>query len=194
MHYHSAELAMLLADDLKNNFKLFVLHYQSRLYAFAFRQTGSPQDAEDITQEAFIQAYYAMVDYPPQRIKMLALQPWLYKIALNIFCKSLRRNKFQLVALNIADDGEHTLIEDDASSQPELLLEDQESLRELESLLVKLPMQYREAVNLYYFAELSYREIADLLNQPIGTVKSHLHRGIQLLRKTQNKREREWIQ
>src|SRR5579884_1131170 len=121
MHSHSADLARLLANDLKSNFKLFVLHYQSQLYAFMLRQTGSLQDAEDIAQEAFIQAYYAMVDYPSQRIEMLALQPWLYKIALNIFYKRLRNNKLQLIALDTTEDGEHTLIEEDASSQPELL-------------------------------------------------------------------------
>ncbi|GCE21456.1 RNA polymerase sigma factor [Dictyobacter kobayashii] len=183
MYQQDTALARLLATDLKSNFRLLIIRYQPQIYAFALRQTGNPHDAEDIAQEAFIQAYYAMADYPEQRIQALALEPWLYKIALNIFYKRLRNNKLQLIALDTGEDKEHIQIEVGASYQPDFILEDKEALRELAALLMTLPLQYREAVNLYYFAELSYCEIAELLQQPMGTVKSNLHRGVQLLRK-----------
>ena len=64
-----------------------------------------------------------------------------------------------------------------------MLLEDAERRQELAGLVATLPDRYREAVSLYYFEEFSYQEIADLLDQPIGTIKSSVHRGIRLLRK-----------
>jgi len=159
-----------------------VLDYQQRLYTFALRQTGSVQDAEDIVQEALLRAYYALGDYPAERVRLLKLQPWLYKIALHVYYNRARQLKLQVVPLNMTEDSSLLDIEDDWHGQPDMAFEDAERVRELESLLATLPEQYRTAISLYYFEELSYREIADLLNQPMGTVKSNLHRGVRLLR------------
>ncbi len=182
MNPSTADLSYLLALDLDRHFQQLVLRYQHRLYAFALRQTGSSQDAEDILQEAFMQAYYALASYPAQRVQQLHLQSWLYKITYNIFISRVRRAKLQQVSLDSTEGFLYAEVEDDTSLQPDIVLEGHESLRELEAVLVTLPEQYREAVNLYYFEELSYREIAELLNQPMGTVKSNLHRGTKLLR------------
>ncbi len=171
-------LPALLATDLNGYFGQLVLAYQQRLYIFALHQTGSVQDAEDIVQEALLRAYYALGDYPAERVRTLKLQPWLYKIALHVYYNRARQLKLQVVPLNVSEDD----IEDDWRGQPDMAFEDAERVRELESLLATLPEQYRAAVSLYYFEELSYREIAELLNQPMGTVKSNLHRGVRLLR------------
>ena len=178
------ELPGLLATNLDRYFKQLVLAYQHRLYAFALRQVGSLQDAEDIVQEAFIRAYYALGDYPPERVQALKLQPWLFKITLNVFYSRLRTARLQQVPLDISEESSHLEIENDRYEQPEVVLEERERIHELETLVCTLPHRYREAINLYYFEELSYREIAKLLNRPIGTVKSSLHRGTRLLRKT----------
>lgn len=183
MDASNADLSLLLATDLERNFRHLVTAYQHRLYAFALRQTGSPQDAEDIVQEAFMQAYYALGDYPAFRVRTLSLRPWLYKIVLNIFYSRMRKSRLPCVPLDTSEDGPHLAIEDSWREQPDVLLEDLETLRELEAHVAQLPAQYREAVNLYYFESLSYQEIADLLNLPMGTVKSNLHRGIRQLRK-----------
>jgi RNA polymerase sigma-70 factor, ECF subfamily len=178
------ELPELLATDLDRHFKQLVLVYQHRLYAFALRQVGSSQDAEDIVQEAFIRAYYALGDYPVERVQTLKLQPWLFKITLNVFYSRLRMARLPQVPLDMSEESMHLEIENDRREQPEVVLEDRERILELESLVCMLPQQYREAINLFYFEDLSYLEIAKLLNQPIGTVKSSLHRGTRLLRKT----------
>jgi RNA polymerase sigma-70 factor (ECF subfamily) len=183
MDHGNADLSMLLATDLDRNFKHLVIAYQPRLYAFALRQTGSPQDAEDIVQEAFMQAYYALGDYPDARVRTLALRPWLYKITLNIFYSRMRKSRLQCVSLDTSEDGPHLEIEDSWREQPDVMLENRESLCELEAHVAQLPAQHRDAVNLYYFEGLSYQEITDLLNVPMGTVKSNLHRGIRQLRK-----------
>jgi RNA polymerase sigma-70 factor (ECF subfamily) len=178
------QLPELLATDLDRHFKQLVLAYQHRLYTFALRQVGSSQDAEEIVQEAFIRAYYALGDYPRELVQALRHQPWLFKITLNIYYSRVRTARLQQVPLDISDESKHLEIENDRQEQPEVVLEDSERAHELETLVCTLPQQYREAINLYYFEDLSYREIAELLNQPIGTVKSNLHRGTQLLRKT----------
>ncbi len=177
------DLLELLATDLNRYFQDMVLGFQQRLYAFAFRQTGSLEDAEDIVQEAFIRAYHALADYPAERIRMMKLQPWLYKITLNIFYRHRSGSRLQYMPLDLSEDSVLLDIEDDEREQPEKILEEREELRELEVLISQLPEQYQVAVSGYYFAELSYREIAELLNQPVGTVKSNVHRGVLLLRK-----------
>ncbi len=183
MDRYQTEIAALLATDLDKYFCTFVTHYQSSVYAFLVRQTGHPHDAEDIAQEAFIQAYYALADYPKPRIQAMALKPWLFKIAINIFYKRMRLKRLAMIPLDTGADSEHTEIIDIDAEQPEIILLGQENLRELSVHLHSLPANYRDALNLYYFAQLSYQEIADLLNVPMGTVKSNLHRGIHLLRK-----------
>ncbi len=183
MTQDEGRLAESLATDLDNAFTRLVSVYQHRLYAFLLRQTGSPQDAEDIVQEAFIQAYFALGAYPVQRVRTLKIHPWLYKIALNIFYNRRRTSRLQYTSLDEPKGEQHLELEDEVNRQPEAIFEGHESVRELEMLVVRLPEQYREAVNLYYFVGLSYQEIADVLNLPMGTVKTHLHRGVRLLGK-----------
>ncbi|HTK07379.1 MAG TPA: RNA polymerase sigma factor [Ktedonobacteraceae bacterium] len=182
------DLGELLATDLNGYFSQLMLNYQQRLYSFALRQSGSPQDAEDIVQEAFIRAYHALADYPPERIRMMKLQPWLYKITLNIFYRQKGNARLQSISLDLSEESSHLEIEDDERVQPEQLWEDKEALLELEEMIARLPEQYRIAISCYYFDEFSYREIADLLNLPIGTIKSHVHRGMLLLRRSAEKR------
>jgi RNA polymerase sigma-70 factor, ECF subfamily len=183
MQLDDAELAALLASDLDCHFKQLVLIYEARLYTFMARQTSNTQEAEDIVQEAFMQAYFALARYTPQQRAGISLRPWLYKIALNVFYSHLRKARLFSTVLDLSEDSPHLIIEGDLELQPEILLEKQEMRRELEMLLNQLPAQYRTVVNLYYFADLGYQEIADLLNIPLGSVKSHLHRGIHRLRK-----------
>jgi RNA polymerase sigma-70 factor (ECF subfamily) len=172
----------LLASDLDRSFHLLVSRTQQRLFAFALRHTGNWQDAEDIVQEAFLRAYHALADYPAERIRLMKVQAWLYKITLHVFYRH-RSSQPQSLPLDLSEESELFDLEDDEREQPERVLENKEDLRELEALLAQLPEQYRVAVSCYYFEELSYHEIADLLNQPIGTIKTHVHRGMQLLRK-----------
>lgn len=173
----------LLATDLDRYFGQMVLTYEARLYAFMIRQTGSRQEAEDIVQEAFMQAYFALGRYSQQQRSAIALRPWLYKIALNIFYGRLRKPGLPVVPLDFSEEGPHLAVEEDQEQQPEVLLEKEEELRELGALLNQLPEHYRTVINLFYFADLSYQEIADLLNLPQSTVRSHMHRGLQRLRK-----------
>src|SRR2546430_11706735 len=98
------DVVELLATDLNGYFSQLMLSYQQRLYAFAWRQTGSPQDAEDIVQEAFIRAYHALADYPPERIRVIKLQSWLYKIPLHIFYRHRSSTRLQCIPLDLSEE------------------------------------------------------------------------------------------
>ncbi len=183
MDQSDMSLPALLAMDLDRYFHQLVQAYQPRLYTFVSRQGSSPHDAEDIVQEALIRAYYALGDYPEERVRALKLQPWLYKITLNEFYNPARRSRLQCVPLDLSEESALLEVEDNWREQPDVIVEETERLQELEALVVTLPGQYREAVNLYYFEDMTYQEIAEMLSQPLGTIKSNVHRGIRLLRK-----------
>jgi len=146
-----------------------------------YRQTGNAQDAEDIVQETFLGAYYALRDYAAQGACLQQIRPWLYKITLNLYYNRLRVRKPQMLPLNTRD--EETQLElEHPDPGPEELAGLQESLREVTAAIASLPERYRVVLNLYYFEQLSYQEIADLLHLPLGTVKSQVYRGLSLIR------------
>ena len=179
-----SQLVTLLATDLKRTYERLVLTYWHPLKAFILRQGGIPQDAEDIVQEAFVRAYYALEVYPRQRILALKVRPWLYKIAWSVYCNHMEHSKLRAaVPLDTSEDSVILELQDDGHEQPEEAFESGERRRELIALVDTLPQRYREVVRLHYFEDLSYQEIADIFNQPAGTVRVSVHRGLKLLRK-----------
>jgi len=186
---HDQKMSAALAADLDSSFEQVVLAYQHRLYAFALRLTGNPQDAEEITQDAFVRAYRALRTYPASRRHALALRPWLHQIALNVFRNRLRRRPLHLVPLDQGDEAGDLELEGDKEVQPDVALERAELNASLNALVAALPPRYRVAVVLRYVQGLGYREMAAVLKQPIGTIKANVHRGIHLLREVADAQE-----
>jgi RNA polymerase sigma-70 factor (ECF subfamily) len=174
------ELLAGLAHSVDGWFELLVVAYQGRLYRFALRYCASPEDAEEVTQDAFVRAYHALHGYTAARVRALSLRAWLYAIALNVARNKARGKRLRLVALD-GQSPEHEP-EDDAADRPESLVERAEGGRELGALVAALPEKYRAAVVLRHVEGLGYPEIAAVLGQPVGTVKSNAHRGVRLLR------------
>jgi RNA polymerase sigma-70 factor (ECF subfamily) len=174
------ELTAGMADDLDGTFERLVLAYQDRLYGFALRMTGSRPDAEEVAQETFVRAYRALAGYPVERIRALAPRPWLYRIALNVVRNRARRWRPTLVPLDGAL-GER-VEPPDTAERPEAAAERAEQRDRLAELVATLPPRFRAAVVLRHVEDLGYAEVATLLDQPIGTVKANVHRGIKLLR------------
>lgn len=175
-------LLTTLARDLDSGFEALALAYQRRLYGLALRLTTSPPDAEEIAQDALVRAYRALATYPAERIEALSLRPWLYQIAVNVWRNRVRRARLREVSLE-GDDG--ALVFDPpaaAEAQPDRQAESNERRRELGALVAKLAPRYRVAVVLRHVYELTYPEIAATLEQPVGTVKSNVHRGVRILR------------
>lgn len=188
------EHVYLTAQQVDAYYEQLVTHYWHQLLSFILRRTGNQQDAEDIVQEAFMHAYYALERYPLQQIHTLQARPWLYKIAWNGYCSYIRRTKPSLeVSLDTPENDLLLELDDEFDERPEAVFERGERRRELEMLVSELPKHYREVITLYYFDELSQQEIANLLNQPVSTVKTHVYRGIRMLRKAMQVQERRTI-
>ena len=182
-------LARLIVD-VDRSFERLMLSYWHQLYTFVVRHAVRPQDAEDIVSEAFIRAYLALKSYPAERLRTLELRSWLYKITYHEYCRYLERSTDPSLPLAHVDEAAILEVED-AHTQPEPYFESAERRQELAELIAALPELYREAIRLYYFEEFNYQEIADLLEQPLGTVKSNVHRGLGLLRKVLSRQSNE---
>jgi RNA polymerase sigma-70 factor (ECF subfamily) len=173
-------LAERLAVDLDAHFEDLVRSFQDRLFGFAWRLTGSPQDAEESAQDTFVRAYRALQRYPADRIRVLRLKAWLYQIALNVVRNRVRGLQLKSVALDepVADG----LAANTRDEQPEPATLEAESEQRLAQVLQTLPERYATAVVLRHVQGLSYAEAAQVLGQPVGTTKSDVHRGLRLLR------------
>ena len=168
-----------LACDLDGHFEQLVRTYQDRLYSFTLRLTRSREEAEECTQDAFLRAYRALSRYPNERRRELRLRPWLYQIALNVV-----RNRVRRVALNtVSVEGPVANgIASEARDSPEDSALRAEGWRRLKAELGRLPERYKTAVVLRHVQGLSYAEAATVLDQPVGTTNSDVHRGLRLLR------------
>lgn len=166
------------------NFERIVDEYQRRLYGFALRMTGNREDAEEIVQDAFVRAYRALVKMDPKQRAELRLQPWLYTITLNVTRNRLRSKRPTNVALDSLADPDALLNEtQEGPDQPEQIVERGADMVLVEQALLQLPMHLRAAATLRFIEGRSHPEIAEILNQPIGTVKSHVHRAVRILRR-----------
>lgn len=172
-----SDLARRLADDLDGTFEALVLALQGPVYRFAYRWCGNAQDAEEIAQDAFVRAYGALQAYGAERIRALNLTPWLMTIAVNVARNRARGKRLPIEDLDSVDAlGSHGV------DEPERVSERRELSDRLAEALLDLPPRYRAPVILRHVLGLGYDEIADALDQPTGTVKSNVHRGVQLLR------------
>ncbi|HEY2703009.1 MAG TPA: RNA polymerase sigma factor [Candidatus Dormibacteraeota bacterium] len=166
-----------LAADLDGAFEEVVTEHQQALFAFIAAQCGDPGRAEETVQDAFVRAHRALGGYPAERIRALALRPWLFRIALNALRSSLRGRHLQLVLVETPPEGV------DPAAGPEV-----EALRAAErerllGALASIPEAQRAAVLLRYAHDLSYPRIAEVQGRPVGTVKSDIHRGLEALRR-----------
>jgi RNA polymerase sigma-70 factor (ECF subfamily) len=166
------------------NFEKVVDEYQRRLYGFALRMTGNREDAEEIVQDAFVRAYRALAKMDAQQRAELRLQPWLYTITLNVTRNRLRSKRPTNVALDSLADPDALLNEtQEGPDQPEAIVDRAADMILVEQALLSLPMHLRAAATLRFIEGRSHPEIAEILNQPIGTVKSHVHRAVRILRR-----------
>jgi RNA polymerase sigma-70 factor (ECF subfamily) len=155
-------------------FERMVQDHQHRVFALCFALTGNRHDAEEVAQDTFLRAYRALVSYPPERVRDIKQKAWLNRIAINVVRNRVRGLKPKVVELNGSEPDSATGPEEDAMLRADMV--------QLAARVAALPPRYREAVVLRHVQELSYEEAAAELGQPVGTVKSNVHRGLQMLR------------
>lgn len=155
--------------------------YRDAIYFMLLKMVNSPVDAEDLTIEAFGKAFKNIDQYTPN----FAFSTWLFKIATNNCIDFIRKKRASHVSLDQTVDGEDslapsTMIQSD-DPDPETYMINMQKIKHMRNVVSKLKPRYRTLVELRYFKEYSYDEIAAELEIPIGTVKAQLFRARELL-------------
>lgn len=160
-------------------FDLLVRRYERQVYSLLYRLLGVREDAEDLTQQAFIRAYHALSAFRQDA----SFLTWLYKIASNLSIDLMRtRQAKRTSSIDEALDGGYEPITTDRQDDPEAMAVRGSVDEIVHGAVMELPDRYRIAVLLRHNADMSIDEIAEELGLPTGTVKTHLYRARELLR------------
>ena len=148
--------------------------HSARVYRLAYRLTGNPHDAEDLTQEVFVRVFRSLSSYTPG-----TFEGWLHRITTNLFLDAARR-KQRIRFEGLADEMAHRL--PGSEPTPAEAFDDTHLDDDIQAALKALPPEYRAAVVLCDIEGFSYEEIAATLGVKLGTVRSRIHRGRAQLR------------
>jgi RNA polymerase sigma-70 factor (ECF subfamily) len=152
--------------------------YQSAVYNLAHRMLGDPYEAEDAAQETFLRAYRHLDRYDPSR----KFSTWLFSIASHHCIDRLRRRR--LACISLQDEHLPPTVLTSSQPGPEHQACQAEHEADVQDLLDTLPSDYKLAVLLHYWYDLSYQEIADATGDTVSAIKSRLFRARQKLAKT----------
>lgn len=175
------ELVLLAQQGNQAAFAELMGKYRDSIYFMVHKMIRNVDDAEDLTIEAFGKAFHRINQYSPD----YAFSTWLFKIASNNCIDFIRKKRLQMTSIDttyVDDDGEYSGIQvktDDLDPEEEAIRKQKVKMMRL--LVEKLKPRYRVLVEKRYFEELSYEEIAEQLDLPLGTVKAQLFRAREFL-------------
>jgi len=174
-------LVELSLDGDEGAFGILVRRYQRRLTAFLSQLVGDMELARELSQEAFVRAWSALERFNPK----YRFSTWLFRIAHNLGIDQLRKRRLLTTPLFRTDSegDEVEVVIPDLDKDPLGHLENRALASELREVIEGLRPEYRELVLLRHFGGLSYQEIADFTEMPLGTVKNKLFRAHSVLRK-----------
>ncbi|MEX1029963.1 MAG: RNA polymerase sigma factor SigW [Paenibacillaceae bacterium] len=191
MNMMEARLVSLAKDGEREAFAELVNIYKGKLFHLAYRMLSNRQEAEDVVQDTFMRAYEHLERYDAAH----KFSTWIYRIATNLCIDRLRRKKvtYSLDA-DVSDgdglDGYSVLHSKDPSPEQELILSERQQV--VRRAMDALPVKYKSAMALKYYQDLSLQEISDILDIPVSTVKTRIHRGRDYLRRRLEK-DKEWL-
>ncbi|AII51204.1 RNA polymerase sigma factor [Hymenobacter sp. APR13] len=155
--------------------------YKKPVYHVVLKMVRNPDDADDLTIEAFAKAFRNLHKFNPE----FAFSTWLFRIATNNCIDFIRKNKIKTMSIDSAikiDNGDEITIDfRDQNLNPQETTIKNQKIEIMQHVVSRLPDKYQRLVTLRYFDELSYEEIAQELKAPLGTVKAQLHRARELL-------------
>jgi RNA polymerase sigma-70 factor, ECF subfamily len=172
-----AELVARALRGSEEAYREIVLRYQRPVFSLVVRMVRDPELAEDLAQEAFIKAFRALRRYDPSR----KFSSWLFKIAHNATIDHLRRQRLDVDSLDDRPDPDGQALgdrlEDEGAPPPDQRVHRRDVAEALEQAIGALRPDYREVILLRFVEGLAYQEIAEVLELPLGTVKTNIHRA-----------------
>lgn len=171
-NYTDLEIIELCLKEDGNYFEEIIRRYKNLVYSIVNRMVTNSEDVNDLSQEIFIKIYKNLEKYSDE----FKLSTWIMRISTNHVIDFRRKQKFQQVSFDA--------IEYDASDDitPETSFITNENKEGLNKVLNELPEMYREPIVLYHQKDMSYKEISDVLNEPLSKVKNRIFRGRKLLK------------
>ncbi len=157
-------------------FQELLTRYRSAIFGLCYRMTHSAEDARDLAQEVFIKVFSLLDRYD----ESYAFSSWIFRIATNHCIDHLRRNRLRFLSLDgyTSPDGDQIEIPiPDKGARPDRVMELKEAVTKLEEVIADLPPHYKAIILLRHDQELTYEEIATVLDLPLGTVKARIHRA-----------------
>lgn len=170
------ELISQALAGAEEGYRGLVERYQQPVVSLVRRIVHDPAWAEDLAQEAFVKAFRALASFQAGR----KFSSWLFKIAHNTAIDALRRRRLDTVPLTGADPDQGALLDvlpDTDEASPSRSLRSRELGVAIAAAIAGLRPEYRSAIELRFLRGLAYEEIADIMELPLGTVKTHLHRA-----------------
>lgn len=166
----------------ENAYKQLVEKYERALYFHILKMIKDREQVEDLVQETFVKAFDNLNTYSTN----YAFSTWLYRIATNHTIDYLRKKKLETLSIDKprkTKDGEMEMqLEDETASTDRNIIRKQRQ-KIVQNAIDNLPEKYRKVIEMRHMEEKSYKEIADLLDLPLGTVKAHIFRARELLYK-----------
>jgi len=176
-----AELLDRYAAGDETAFREIVSHYKNSLYAFLKRFLNRQDLVEDVFQETFLQLFTSRESFDPDR----PLRPWLFTIAANKAKDALRKSqRTSAIPIGTISDSQEMSFNDvlntltSVNTMPYEELEKGEIASHVSEIIANMPENLREILILAYFSKFSYKQMAQILSIPIGTVKSRLHTAV----------------
>jgi RNA polymerase sigma-70 factor (ECF subfamily) len=182
MEFIEKRLINQALDGDRQAFAEIVELYKNKVYQLAYRMLGNRTEAEDVGQETFLRVYANLSRYDQSH----KLSTWIYRIATNLCIDRLRKRKFaysldqEVAGTDGLDMYSHL---PDQGKTPEAEVVTLELQQEVQTAMDQLPIQYKSIMNLRYIEDLSLQEISEIVDLPVTTIKTRIHRGREALRK-----------
>lgn len=170
-------IEQIRAGDTRK-YALLVDRHKGKAFTLALRLTGDRQESEELVQDAFVRAYRGLESFRGDA----KFSTWLYRIVYNLCMTKISRRRPQNETVDLREEELDNIYVDEDGIGVDEKLENEERKLIVRDEVNELPEKFKTVVTLFYLQEMSYEEMTEVLNLPIGTVKTNLFRGRNLLR------------
>ncbi len=174
------KLAAAAAKGNEKAFRILLRRYERPVFSLIYRMVRDRGIAEDIAQETFIRTFKALRSYNPS----YKFSSWIFKIAHNLTIDHLRRKRLDTVSMHGSPDAvtpeeqaRTSIVLESTAERPDAYVENRELGAQIEAAIGQLRPEYRAVILLRHVEGYPYQEIADILELPLGTVKTYIHRA-----------------